>query len=177
MPDMPVVEGVRFERERLSELRKHADQVIDTSSITVHELRDLLIRQFSQDTIARRMTISLVTFGYKFGVPYDIDLLFDVRFIRNPFFVPELKALTGKDARVQRYVFGDPTADQFLEHLERLFAFLIPLFERDQRSYLSIGIGCTGGRHRSVTMALRLQERFATLGYDVSITHRDLQKS
>ncbi|MGZ8393900.1 MAG: RNase adapter RapZ, partial [Nitrospira sp.] len=172
-----VVEGVRFERERLSELRKHADQVIDTSSITVHELRDLLIRQFRQDTAVRRMTISLVTFGYKFGVPYDIDLLFDVRFIRNPFFVPELKALTGEDARVQQYVFGDPTAGQFLEHLEGLFAFLIPLYERDQRSYLSIGIGCTGGRHRSVTMALRLRERFAALGYDVSIAHRDLQKS
>jgi RNase adapter protein RapZ len=177
LPDLPVVEGVRFERERLSELRKHADQVIDTSSITVHELRDLLIRQFRQDTGVRRMTISLVTFGYKFGVPYDIDLLFDVRFIKNPFFVPELKALSGEDLQVQQYVFGDPAAGQFLDHLEKLFAFLIPLYERDQRSYLSIGIGCTGGRHRSVTIALRLQERFATLGYDVSITHRDLQKS
>ena len=124
-----------------------------------------------------RMTLSLVTFGYKFGVPYDIDLLFDVRFIRNPFFVPELKALTGEDPRVQQYVFGDPVAGQFLEHLERLFGFLIPLFERDQRSYLSIGIGCTGGRHRSITIALRLRERFAALGYDASITHRDLQKS
>ena len=86
LPDLPVVEGVRFERERLSELRKHADQVIDTSSITVHELRDLLIRQFRQDTAARRMTISLVTFGYKFGVPYDIDLLFDVRFHQKSIF-------------------------------------------------------------------------------------------
>lgn len=173
---MPVLEGVRFERERLSELRKHADRVIDTSDITVHELRDLLIREFRQDTPARRMTISLVTFGYKFGVPYDIDLLFDVRFIRNPFFVPDLKALSGEDSRVQQYVFGDPTAGQFLEQLQGLFDFLIPLFERDQRSYLNIGIGCTGGRHRSVTIALRLQERFAALGYDVSVTHRDLQK-
>lgn len=176
LPHMPVVEGVRFERERLSELRKHADRVIDTSTLTVHELRDLLIRQFRQETTARRMTISLVTFGYKFGVPYDIDLLFDVRFIRNPFFVPELKALTGEDARVQQYVFGDPTAGQFLDHLQNLFSFLIPLYERDQRSYLSIGIGCTGGRHRSVTMALRLQAQFAALGYDVSVTNRDLQK-
>jgi len=161
---MPVVEGVRFERERLSELRKHADRVIDTSNITVHELRELLIRQFRQETAARRMTISLVTFGYKFGVPYDIDLLFDVRFIRNPFFVPELKALTGEDARVQQYVLGDPAAGQFLD------------YERDQRSYLSIGIGCTGGRHRSVTMAVHLREQFAALGYDVSVTHRDMQK-
>ena len=176
LPHMPVVEGVRFERERLSELRKHADRVIDTSNITVHELRELLIRQFRQETAARRMTISLVTFGYKFGVPYDIDLLFDVRFIRNPFFVPELKALTGEDARVQQYVLGDPAAGQFLEHLQGLFGFLIPLYERDQRSYLSIGIGCTGGRHRSVTMAVHLREQFAALGYDVSVTHRDMQK-
>ena len=173
---MPVVEGVRFERERLSELRKHADRVIDTSNITVHELRELLIRQFRQETAARRMTISLVTFGYKFGVPYDIDLLFDVRFIRNPFFVPELKALTGEDARVQQYVLGDPAAGQFLEHLQGLFGFLVPLYERDQRSYLSIGIGCTGGRHRSVTMAVHLREQFAALGYDVSVTNRDMQK-
>ncbi len=176
LPHMPVLEGVRFERERLSELRKHADRVIDTSTLTVHELRDLLLREFREETAARRMTISLVTFGYKFGVPYDIDLLFDVRFIRNPFFVPELKMLTGEDPRVQQYVFGDPTTGQLLDHLEKLFGFLIPLYERDQRSYLSIGIGCTGGRHRSVTIALRLQAQFAALGYDATVTNRDLQK-
>ena len=177
LPHMPVLDGVRFERERLSELRKHADRVIDTSDITVHDLRERLTREFRQDSGGRRMTISLVTFGYKFGVPYDIDLLFDVRFLRNPFFVPELKPLTGEDGRVQDYVLSDPSASQFLEQLHGFFAFLMPLFERDQRSYLSIGIGCTGGRHRSVTIAARLKERFAALGYDVSVTHRDLQKS
>ncbi len=177
LPHMPVLDGVRFERERLSELRKHADRVIDTSDITVHDLRERLTREFRQDSGGRRMTISLVTFGYKFGVPYDIDLLFDVRFLRNPFFVPELKPLTGEDSRVQDYVLGDPSAAQFLEQLHGFFAFLMPLFERDQRSYLSIGIGCTGGRHRSITIAARLKERFAALGYDVSVTHRDLQKS
>jgi UPF0042 nucleotide-binding protein len=123
------------------------------------------------------MTISLVTFGYKFGVPYDIDLLFDVRFLRNPFFVPELKPLTGEDGKVQDYVLRDPATAPFIEQLENLFKFLIPLFERDQRSYVNIGIGCTGGRHRSVTIARRLQETFALLGHDVSVTHRDLQKS
>ncbi|MFO0732933.1 MAG: RNase adapter RapZ [Nitrospiraceae bacterium] len=177
LPHMPVLDGVRFERVRLSELRKHADRVIDTSDITVHDLRERLTREFRQDSGGRRMTISLVTFGYKFGVPYDIDLLFDVRFLRNPFFVPELKPLTGEDGRVQDYVLSDPSASQFLEQLHGFFAFLMPLFERDQRSYLSIGIGCTGGRHRSVTIAARLKERFAALGYDVSVTHRDLQKS
>ena len=155
----------------------HAGRIIDTSDINVHDLRDLLTREFRQDSRAKRLTISLVTFGYKFGVPYDIDLLFDVRFLRNPFFVPELKALTGEDAKVQEYVLRDPSAAPFLEQLEGLFKFLIPLFEREQRSYLSIGIGCTGGRHRSVTIAKRLQETFASLGHGVSITHRDLLKS
>jgi UPF0042 nucleotide-binding protein len=177
LPHMPVLDGVRFERERLSDLRKHADRVIDTSDITVHDLRERLTREFRQDSTARRMTITLVTFGYKFGVPYDIDLLFDVRFLRNPFFVPELKPLTGEDPRVQEYVLGDPIAIQFLEQMQSFFSFLMPLFERDQRSYLSIGIGCTGGRHRSVTIASRLKERFASFGYEVSVTHRDLQKS
>ena len=177
LPHMPVLDGVRFERERLSELRKHADRVIDTSDITVHDLRERLTREFRQDSAARRMTITLVTFGYKFGVPYDIDLLFDVRFLRNPYFVPELKPLTGEDPRVQEYVLSDPTAGQFLEQMQAFFSFLMPLFERDQRSYLSIGIGCTGGRHRSVTIASRLKDRFASLGYEVAVTHRDLQKS
>jgi len=177
LPHMPVLEGVRFEKERLSDLRKHAERIIDTSDITVHELRERLTREFRQDSSARRMTISLVTFGYKFGVPYDIDLLFDVRFLRNPFFVPELKLLTGEDTKVQDYVLGDPAAVPFIEQLEHLFKFLLPLFERDQRSYVNIGIGCTGGRHRSVTIARRLQETFASLGHDVSVTHRDLQKS
>lgn len=176
LPHMPVLEGVRFEKEQLAELRKHANRIIDTSDLTVHELRDLLTREFSQDSRAQRLTIFLVTFGYKFGVPYDIDLLFDVRFLRNPFFVPELKPLTGEDPKVQEYVLRDPAATPFLEQLENLFRFLIPLFEREQRSYVSIGIGCTGGRHRSVTIAKRLQDTFASLGHDVSITHRDLLK-
>ncbi|MET0516099.1 MAG: RNase adapter RapZ [Nitrospiraceae bacterium] len=177
LPHMPVLEGVRFEKERLSDLRKHALRIIDTSDITVHELRDRLRREFRQDSSARRMTISLVTFGYKFGVPYDIDLLFDVRFLRNPFFVPELKPLTGEDMKVQDYVLRDPAAAPFIAQLENLFRFLIPLFERDQRSYVNIGIGCTGGRHRSLTIARRFQEFFASLGHEVTVTHRDLQKS
>jgi UPF0042 nucleotide-binding protein len=136
-----------------------------------------LERQFRQDAAPRSLTISLVTFGFKFGVPYDIDLLFDVRFLRNPFFVPDLKPLTGEDARVRNYVLTDPDAVAFIEKLQGLFQFLIPLFERERRSYLNVGIGCTGGRHRSVTIAIRLQESFAAAGYQVSIVHRDLHKS
>lgn len=176
LPELPVLEGVRFEKERLSEIRSHADRIIDTSNLSVHELRDLLSRHFSHEQ-SRRLTISLITFGYKFGVPYDIDLLFDVRFLRNPYYVPDLKPLTGEDPRVRSYVLEDPDAKGFLDRLEAFFTFLIPLFERERRSYLNVGIGCTGGRHRSVVIAKRLQESFASAGYHVTLSHRDLTKS
>lgn len=176
LPNLPVLEGVRFEKERLDEIRRHADWIVDTSDLTIHELRDLLSRHFIKDTSSRRLTISLVTFGYKFGVPYDIDLLFDVRFLRNPFFVPELKSLTGEDPRVRRYVLNDPDTTGLLQHLEQLFKFLIPLFERERRSYLNIGIGCTGGRHRSIVIAGLLQEKLSASGYHVTLSHRDMSK-
>jgi UPF0042 nucleotide-binding protein len=176
LPELPVLEGVRFERERLAEIRSHADRIIDTSNLSVHDLRDLLSRHFSEEQAARRLTISIITFGYKFGVPYDIDMLFDVRFLRNPYFVPDLKPLTGEDPRVRSYVLEDPDAKIFLDRLENFFMFLIPLFERERRSYLNVGIGCTGGRHRSVVIAKRLQERFSSAGYHVTLSHRDLTK-
>jgi UPF0042 nucleotide-binding protein len=176
LPELPVLEGVRFEKERLAEIRAHADRIIDTSNLSVHDLRDLLSRHFSQELSARRLTISLITFGYKFGVPYDIDLLFDVRFLRNPYFVPDLKPLTGEDPRVRSYVLDDPDAKGFLDRLEQFFTYLIPLFERERRSYLNVGIGCTGGRHRSVVIAKRLHERFSSAGHHVTLSHRDLTK-
>lgn len=177
LPHLPVLEGVRFEKERVAELRRHADRIIDTSDLTVHELRDLLTKQFKREPTARKLTISLLTFGYKYGVPYDIDLLFDVRFLKNPYFVPDLKPLPGDDPRVRTFVLTDPEAIALIGQLESLFKFLIPLFEREQRSYLTIAIGCTGGRHRSVAVAGRLQESLSSLGYDVAMKHRDLQKS
>ena len=176
LPELPVLEGVRFEKERLAEIRAHADRIIDTSNLSVHDLRDLLSRHFSQELSARRLTISLITFGYKFGVPYDIDLLFDVRFLRNPYFVPDLKPLTGEDPRVRSYVLDDPDAKGFLDRLEQFFTYLIPLFERERRSYLNVGIGCTGGRHRSVVIAKRLHEIFSSAGHHVTLSHRDLTK-
>jgi RNase adapter protein RapZ len=177
LPHLPVLEGVRFEKERVAELRRHADRIIDTSDLTVHELRDLLTKQFRREPSARTLTISLLTFGYKYGVPYDIDLLFDVRFLKNPYFVPDLKPLPGDDPRVRAFVLTDPDAIALIQQLEGLLKFLIPLFEREQRSYLTIAIGCTGGRHRSVAIAGRMQESLASLGYDVVLKHRDLQKS
>ena len=176
LPHLPMLEGVRFEKEHLAELRRHADRIIDTSDLTVHELRELLTKRFGQEGTPRRLTISLVTFGFKFGVPYDIDLLFDVRFLQNPFFVPDLKPLTGEDPKVRSYVLTDPDAVAFVGQLEGLFKFLVPLFERERRSYVNVGIGCTGGRHRSVAIAGRLQESFAAIGYQATIAHRDINK-
>jgi RNase adapter protein RapZ len=173
LPQSSLLEGVRLERERLQELRQRADRIIDTSDLTVHELKDLLARHYVEAD-QERLTVSLVTFGYKFGVPYDADLLFDVRFLRNPNFVPELKPLTGEDPRVQSYLWEDPNANTLLGHLESFFKFLLPLFKRERRSYLTIGIGCTGGRHRSVAVAYRLRDIFAGLGHDVTIRHRDI---
>lgn len=177
LPQSPVLEGVRVERERLIELRRRADRIIDTSDLTVHELKDLLARHYLQQLEGNRITISLLTFGFKFGVPYDVDLLFDVRFLRNPNFVADLKHLTGEDARVQSFVLDDPNAKVFLDHLQSLFQFLLPLFERERRSYLTIGFGCTGGRHRSVTIATSVKSGFASLGYEVVLRHRDLQRT
>ncbi|MEW6247900.1 MAG: RNase adapter RapZ [Nitrospirota bacterium] len=177
LPHLPVLEGVRFEKERMTELRRQADRIIDTSDLTVHELKDLLARQFKREDGPHRLTISLVTFGFKFGVPYDIDLLFDVRFLRNPFFVPDLKPLTGEDSRVRTYVLNDPDAIAFLGLVEGMLKFLIPLFERERRSYLTIAFGCTGGRHRSVALAIRLRDSLVGMGHEVTLVHRDLHKS
>ncbi|SPP64284.1 RNase adapter RapZ [Nitrospira lenta] len=177
LPHLPVLEGVRFEKERVAELRRHADRIIDTSDLTVHELRDVLTKEFSRGPVTRRLTVTLLTFGYKFGVPYDIDLLFDVRFLKNPFFVPDLKPLPGDDPRVRAFVLSDPDAIDLLAQLESMLKFLIPLYEREQRSYLTIAIGCTGGRHRSVAIAGRLRESLGAIGHEVILKHRDLQKS
>jgi UPF0042 nucleotide-binding protein len=177
LPHLPVLDGIRFEKERVAELRCQADRIIDTSDLTVHELGELLAKQFQRESSDRRLTISLITFGYKFGVPYDIDLLFDVRFLRNPFFVPELKSLSGDDPLVRTFVLTDSDAISLLQHLEGFLKFLLPLFQRERRSYLTIGIGCTGGRHRSVAVAGRLRESLAALGYEVGLKHRDIDKS
>ncbi|HSN04638.1 MAG TPA: RNase adapter RapZ [Nitrospira sp.] len=177
MPQVPVLEGVRYEKERVAELRRHADRIIDTSDLTVHELRELLTKEFARESATRKLTVTLLTFGYKFGVPYDIDLLFDVRFLRNPFFVPDLKPLPGDDPRVRSYVLTDPDAISLIGQLDGLMKFLIPLYQREQRSYLTIAVGCTGGRHRSVAIAGRLRESLSALGLDVILKHRDLHKS
>ena len=177
LPRQPVLEGVRLERQRLGELRAHADRVLDTSELTVHELRDWMVQQYGDPEHRHSMKVFVLTFGYKFGVPYEADLVFDVRFLQNPHFVPELRPLTGNDKNIQQYVLDNNEAQGFLEHMKAFFAFLLPLFERERRSYLTIAIGCTGGRHRSVAIANKVQELFGWLGYNVTLSHRDLDRS
>ena len=177
LPRQPVLEGIRVERQRLGDLRARADQVLDTSELTVHELRDWMAQQYGDPEHRHSMKVSVITFGYKFGVPYEADLVFDVRFLQNPHFVPELKPLTGNEENIQQYVLENEEAQGFLEQMRNLFAFLLPLFERERRSYLTIAIGCTGGRHRSVAIAHKVQELFSPLGYNVTLRHRDLDRS
>ena len=177
LPGQPVIEGIRLERERLLDLRRRADRIVDTSDFTVHNLKDWISRQYGERGQGQPLKISLVTFGYKYGVPFDVDLVFDVRFLRNPHFVPELQPLTGEHLEIQQYVLENREAETFLRHLNELFAFLLPLFEGERRSYLTIAIGCTGGRHRSVAVALRLREMFGKLGYEAAIRHREIHQS
>ncbi|HEY7573698.1 MAG TPA: RNase adapter RapZ [Thermoanaerobaculia bacterium] len=171
--DSSLLTALRREREMLKDVRAVADVVVDTSALTVHELRSIIQKAFVGDPSRARMVISATSFGYKFGVPHDVDLLFDVRFLANPHFVPELKPKTGLDPAVAAYIEKDPETQEFLSRLTDLLDYLIPRFEKEHKSYLAIGIGCTGGKHRSVYIAERLAEVLKTKGFPVRVSHRD----
>jgi UPF0042 nucleotide-binding protein len=169
----PLLDGIRRERTALAEVRKLADRIIDTTDYTVHDLRQTIERNYAEGDAGRPMVITLLTFGYKFGVPYDLDLLFDLRFLPNPHFVPELKPRTGEDPGVRGYIMAQPDSAEFLDRLQGFIEFLLPRYRREGKSYLTIGFGCTGGRHRSVAVSLMIAERLRQSGYDVIIKHRD----
>jgi UPF0042 nucleotide-binding protein len=170
----PLLDGIRKERAALAEVKKLADRIIETSDYTVHDLRQAVERHYSRDDVNRPMVITLVTFGYKFGVPYDIDLLFDLRFLPNPHFVPELRALTGEDPAVREYIMERPDAGEFLRRLEEFLEYLLPRYRSEGKSYLTIAFGCTGGRHRSVAISLLVADRLRERGYEVNVKHRDI---
>jgi len=170
-----VAEGIQAEREKLAELKALADKIIDTSELTVHQLR-MLLEDYFQQLATRSMHITFMSFGFKYGVPHDIDMLFDVRFLPNPYFVSELKDLDGTDQRVADYVLRSAETRVYMEKLQDFISFQIPLFEREGKTYLTIAIGCTGGRHRSVVIADYLRQVFPRETHDVYITHRDLKK-
>ena len=174
-PAGSVIEGILTERERLRPIREMSDLVLDTSDLTVHELR----RAFGELAEGRdgraRLTATLLSFGYKHGVPPESDLLFDVRFLPNPYFVPDLKRLSGLDPGVRDYVCAADTAGPFLEKTADLLEFLLPRYIHEGKSYLTIGVGCTGGRHRSVVIAEKLEARLSTVdGVRWRVRHRDV---
>ncbi len=172
--DGTVLEGIHSERKVLEGLRKRADRVIDTSDYHVHQLKEVVTHFYLDKGGDHRLKIFLTSFGYKFGVPYDLDLLFDVRFLKNPFFVEALRPLTGNDLPVQDYVVNLPETKQFLSKLNDLLSFLFPLYEKEGKSYLSVGIGCTGGRHRSVSIVNQLNAYFQSKGFITHCRHRDI---
>jgi len=168
-------DGIQKEREQLSVLKAQADRIIDTSTLTVHELRALLESYFHQ--LSRRaMNITFMSFGFKNGVPHDVDMILDVRFLPNPHFIRELRDLDGSDPRVAEYVFRSPETQRYVDKLRDFLAFQLPLFEREGKTYLTIAIGCTGGRHRSMVIVNYLGNIFSGGKYQVHITHRDSMK-
>jgi UPF0042 nucleotide-binding protein len=172
-----VSEGIARERELLEEIKGQADVVLDTSELNVHELRDRLRELFGEPAgTPSGLQISVVSFGYKHGLPLDVDLVFDCRFLPNPHWVDTLRPLPGTDAKVRRYVMKQEETQAFLEELGKMFELLLPAYVREGKSYLSIGVGCTGGRHRSVVLAAEIARVLGRLGFSARVHHRDLER-
>ena len=169
--------SIRSEREAMSEIRALADHITDTSEHTVHTLRRYLVERFSPDMRGTPMRVQVISFGHKYGAPREMDLLFDVRHLSNPHFVPELRGLSGHDRRVVEYLKLKPETAETLRRFSDLLDYLLPLYQREGKSYVTVGIGCTGGRHRSVMVANALVRRLRRAGFDASATHRDVRKT
>jgi UPF0042 nucleotide-binding protein len=170
-----VSDGIQRERVLLESLKGEADLIVDTSNMNVHELRDRL-RELFPGEASVGLQVHVVSFGYKHGLPLDVDLVLDCRFLPNPHWVDELRPLTGEDDRVREYVLRQPGTSEFLDELDRLFDLVLPGYEQEGKAYLSIGIGCTGGRHRSVVLADQVGERLERAGYRVGVHHRDVAR-
>lgn len=173
---LSVAEGIREERRRMAPIRRLADVVIDTTRFNVHELRQFIIDRFQRPG-RRPLLVSVVSFGFRYGIPSDADLVFDVRFLPNPHFIPRLRPFSGKDRRVARYIRSFPQTREFLRRVEGLLRYLIPHYINEGKSYLTVAIGCTGGRHRSVALTEVIAKDLQRRGYSAKIVHRDLEKS
>jgi UPF0042 nucleotide-binding protein len=171
-----VRDGIRAERQALAHLREEADRIIDTTGLTVHELKDRLVEAYGARDPRSALTVSLVSFGFKHGIPYDADLVFDVRFLPNPHFVEELRQLDGRDPAVAKFVMAHDESRELLTRLEDLIRFLLPQYQREGKAYLTVAIGCTGGRHRSVTLVESLRAFLETLALTPIVRHRDLDR-
>jgi UPF0042 nucleotide-binding protein len=174
-PEGSVEQGLKAEREVLRDLREMADQVIDSSALNVHDLKRMVMGRFSPEPTTQP-SLSLLSFGYRYGVPPQADLVFDVRFLPNPYFVPELKGLTGRNAKVAAYVLDRPETQQFIEKIVDLYAFLFPRYQKEGKAYLTIAFGCTGGKHRSVAIAHDVFRRLQPGNPRIQLWDRDSEK-
>jgi UPF0042 nucleotide-binding protein len=173
----PIMEGILLEREKLLSLKQMADEIIDTTSINVHQLKDIVQRHFRPSSGYHKMVVNVTSFGYRYGLPADADLVFDVRFLPNPYFVENLKNFDGHHAAVKDYVLKNKESKEFLKKILDLMALLIPLYEKEGKARLNVALGCTGGKHRSVVMANELSSYFSAMKYMVNLNHRDINKS
>jgi UPF0042 nucleotide-binding protein len=169
-----IEDAIQTERERLLVVKEAADRIIDTSSFTPHQLRQFVTSLYREDKGKKLMTVVLISFGFKSGTPQNVDLLFDVRFLPNPHFVPELRPLKGTDKKVSRYVLQKKITKEFISKVKSLIDFLIPHYIKEGRPYLTIGIGCTGGNHRSPALVEKMKEYFKKYPVLVSVVHRDI---
>jgi UPF0042 nucleotide-binding protein len=174
---LSVAESIQSERERLQPIREAADLVIDTSGLNVHELREIIGEKFSGKRDESNLRIEVTSFGYRHGLPLDSDLVFDVRFLPNPHYIPEFKNKTGRNPGVARYIRSFPQTAEFVNRIVDLLVYLIPHYIQEGKSYLTISFGCTGGHHRSVMIASEIARRLAKAGYKVKETHRDIRQS
>jgi UPF0042 nucleotide-binding protein len=172
-----VLEGILEERRRLSELKSIAHCIIDTSEISASDLKKRITLEYGQSQQENLLHVSLVSFGFKFGVPFDLDMLFDARFLKNPFYERALQFQTGNDKSVQDFVYSLKEFEPFLEKVIDMLDYLIPLYEKEGKSYLTLGVGCTGGRHRSVSIVNKLQEVLQQQGREISCRHRDILRT
>ena len=175
--DSPLLEAIRSEREALTEVKSLANMVLDTSQFSVHELKAEVMRRFSiPGTDEPQMLVTVITFGFKYSLPYNLDLLFDVRFLPNPHFVEALRPKTGLDPEVVEYLSSQEGYEEFYKRLLDFVSYILPGYRKEMKSYLTIGIGCTGGKHRSVAIGQRLSDDLEALGYDVETVHRDSRR-
>lgn len=171
-----LAEAIRRERVAMKAIRALADHIVDTSNHTVHSLRSFLVERFSPTVEGAPMRVQVLSFGHKFGSPHSMELVFDVRHLPNPFFVEGLREFSGSDRRVIRYLKQQPEVDETLRRFADLLGYLLPLYKREGKSYVTVGIGCTGGRHRSVMIANELADRLRQAGFDAQAVHRDVRK-
>ncbi len=176
-PGGSIIEGIHEEREKLAELKEMADYVIDSTSYNIHQLKEAVQKIFVGERTGKKLTVVITSFGYRFGVPVEADIVWDVRFLRNPYFVKELKDFDGHHPAVKAYVLENDDGLKFIEKMQDLLSFLLPLYDREGKVRLHIALGCTGGRHRSVVMANEFARFLTREGYNVNLNHRDITKS